>query len=363
MLVHRHLVYDVGSHLQAVFQLVERREEHLLDDLQVAEIAHGQVVHDEHDLLRQALKLVALGPDELKHVGVLLVGHYRRAGGTLLGQLHEGEVLTVEQACVKRHLCQRSGHGGEGKRHVALHLATSHLGIDHVIVHRVEAQQLGGHRAVQGERRAIAGGRAEGVAVGHAPGGEEVEHVVGKRFGIGAKPQSEAAGHSHLQVCVARHEHVLILLALLQQLVKQNLHAVDHLAQLMACEELQVNEHLVVARATRMDLLAHVAEALREHQLHLRVHILHAVLNNKLSAVGHVIDALQLGKELLQLIFLKQPDALKHGYVGHGAQHVIFGEVEVELAVTSHGETLYLLVHFKVFFPKFVCHIVIVFLL
>ena len=40
VLVHFHLVDDVGSHLQAVFQLAEGREEHLLDDLQVAEVAY-----------------------------------------------------------------------------------------------------------------------------------------------------------------------------------------------------------------------------------------------------------------------------------------------------------------------------------
>ena len=50
MLVHLHLVDDVGSHLQTVLQLVEGREEYFLDNLEIAEIAYWQVVHDEHNL-------------------------------------------------------------------------------------------------------------------------------------------------------------------------------------------------------------------------------------------------------------------------------------------------------------------------
>jgi hypothetical protein len=56
MLVHLHLVDDVGSHLQTVLQLVEGREEYFLDNLEIAEIAYWQVVHDEHYLLWKALE-------------------------------------------------------------------------------------------------------------------------------------------------------------------------------------------------------------------------------------------------------------------------------------------------------------------
>lgn len=61
MLVHFHLIDDVGCHLEAVFQLVESWQEHFLDNLEVAEVAHWQIVHDEHNLLRETLQLVALG--------------------------------------------------------------------------------------------------------------------------------------------------------------------------------------------------------------------------------------------------------------------------------------------------------------
>ena len=66
---------DVGGDVEAVEELVEGGHEHLLDDLQVARVAREQIVHDERDLGGEALQLVALGSDQLEHVGVLLMGH------------------------------------------------------------------------------------------------------------------------------------------------------------------------------------------------------------------------------------------------------------------------------------------------
>ena len=60
MLVHLHLVDDVGSHLQTVLPTrPEGREEGALpDNLEIAEIAYWQVVHDEHYLLWKTLELI-----------------------------------------------------------------------------------------------------------------------------------------------------------------------------------------------------------------------------------------------------------------------------------------------------------------
>ena len=150
--VNLHFVNNVCAHGEAVLQFVKGRQEDLLDNLQVAEIAHGQVVHDEHNLLGQSLNLVRFGTYQLKYVGILLVGHDAGARRAFLGQLHEGEVLRVEQTGVEGQFCQCSRDGSHGESHVALHLAASHLGIHYVVVHRIEAQQAGSHLAVQGER-------------------------------------------------------------------------------------------------------------------------------------------------------------------------------------------------------------------
>ena len=105
-----------------------------------------------------------------------------------------------------------------------------------------------------------------------------------------------------------------------------------------------------------MDFLAHVAELAREHELNLGVDILDILLNGELAVLAELVDVAELGEKLLQFVFLKEPDALEHGDVRHGAENVVFGEIHVHLAVAAHGEPLYLLVDLKVFFPKFVGH-------
>ncbi len=119
MLVHFHLIDDIGCHLQAVFQLTEGRKEYFLDDLKITEIAYWQVVHDEHHLLWKALELVALGTNQFEYIWILLVRHDAGTRGALLRQLDEAEVLTVEHAGIESHLGQCSCHGSHGKSHIA----------------------------------------------------------------------------------------------------------------------------------------------------------------------------------------------------------------------------------------------------
>ena len=68
---------------------------------------------------------------------------------------------------------------------------------------------------------------------------------------------------------VSRHQYVLVLVALADEFVEEHFHFVYYLLQFVTGEEFQVDEHLVVARPSAMYLLAHVAQPLCEHQLHL----------------------------------------------------------------------------------------------
>ena len=228
VLVHLEPCDDVGGHLQALSQLLESGQEDLLDDLQVAEVTARQVVHNERNLLRQSLKLVALGASQLEDIRVLLVRHDAGAGCALLRQLDETEVLAVEEAGIEGKLADGACYARQGEGHVALSLAAPHLGIDHVVVERIEAQQLRRHRAVQRERRAIASGRAKRVAVGDAISCLQEHEIIREALGISTKPKAEAAGHRHLKMRVAWHQHVLVTLALLLQLGEEALDVLSH---------------------------------------------------------------------------------------------------------------------------------------
>ena len=105
-----------------------------------------------------------------------------------------------------------------------------------------------------------------------------------------------------------------------------------------------------------MDFLTQVAKLTREHQLHLRVHILHAVLDDKLALLARAVDVFQFCEQFRQLVFLQQSDALEHGDMCHRAEHVILGKVHIHLAVASHCEPLYFFIDFKSFLPQFIGH-------
>ena len=91
-------------------------------------------------------------------------------------------------------------------------------------------------------------------------------------------------------MCIARHKDVLIFLALGDKFVKERLGLLYYVAQSRSGEELQIDEHLVISGASGVDFLSHIAELARQHELHLRVDILHSVLNDEVATVAYLID-------------------------------------------------------------------------
>ena len=327
--LHLDVLYGVGRDVYAVFYLLKEGDEDLFYYLHVAEVAARQVARDEAYGVWRALNLVAMRADELEDVGVFLVGHDGAAGGHLLGQVDEAEVLAREEAAVKCQAAYGLGYGCQGEGDYALCLAATHLGVDHVICQVAEAEQLGGEGPVEGERAAIAGGCAKGVLVGHVPRGGEHGHVVGQALGICAKPQAERGGHGHLEVRIARDEDVLIFLALGLQHVKEFDEVLGQVLYLVAYVEFEVQQHLVVARAAAVHFLAEVAQLAGQHQLHLRVDVLYVVLYDEGAVLRGLVYVFQLGEQHGQLVMANEAYGLEHGYVGHGAQHVKWREVQV----------------------------------
>ena len=218
--------------------------------------------------------------------------HDAGAGGAIVGQLDKAKVLTAEHAGIKRQFGNGAGNAGQREGYVALHLAASHLGIDHIVVECIEAQQAGGEGTVEGERGAVSGCRAQRIAVAHLEGCLQEEHVVHQALGIGAEPETEGGGHGYLQMGVARHQHVLVTIALRYQHVKQLFDGLGHFLDLCARKEFQVEQHLVVTRTAAVNLLAYIAQTARQHQFHLRMDILDALFDDKFAPLGGCIDGL-----------------------------------------------------------------------
>ena len=157
-------------------------------------------------------------------------------------------------------------------------------------------------------------------------------------------------------MCVARHQNILVTLALCLQLLEEFHHVRGNVLQLAADKEFQVHQYLVVPATSRMDFLAYVAQLARQHQFHLRMYVLYALLNHKLAFLNLSVNVPEFSQKLSQLIGLQQPDAFQHGDVSHRAQHISLCQVEVHLAVTPDSKPLYLILNLKSFIPK-LCHL------
>ena len=152
---------------------------------------------------------------------------------------------------------------------------------------------------------------------------------------------------------IAWHEHVLIAFALLLKFREEVAHRLSHLADFIAREKLEVNEHLVVARASAMYFLPHVAQFAGEHEFHLRMHVFDTILNDKIARLCHLIDGTQFAKKNGQFLVGNQADAVQHRDVCHRAKHVILRQIKIEFAVMADREAVNLFRHMNRLLPKF----------
>lgn len=186
--VYFNVVEHASCHVEDSDYRVEGGEERFFDELEVAEVAGGEIVGNQCDFHGESLQFVAFGSSQFKHVGVFLVRHNRRAGGELVGEFDEAEVLGIEHASVEGEFANRSGDRSDSIGNNTLGFTAAHLSVNDVVVHGFKAEEVGGHGAVERERGAVAGSRAERVSVGDFVGGAKNREVVDEAFGISTKP-------------------------------------------------------------------------------------------------------------------------------------------------------------------------------
>ena len=109
-----------------------------------------------------------------------------------------------------------------------------------------------------------------------------------------------------------------------------------------------------------MNLFPHVAQFTGEEQFHLRVHVFHAFFDDEASGFDVGMDAAQFFQQHRQLVLAEQSDGFQHGDVRHGTQYVVPGQIQIKFTVAADRELFYFLIDFRIFFPKFACHIVFV---
>ena len=78
--------------------------------------------------------------------------HDARSGGVSIGQFDESEVLGVEQASIESQLRQGGGDRCQSRCDDALGFSPSHLGVNDIVVHRIEPEQPGRKTPVERKR-------------------------------------------------------------------------------------------------------------------------------------------------------------------------------------------------------------------
>ena len=128
-------------------------------------------------------------------------------------------------------------------------------------LHGLEAEPCGDLLAGQVEvRHPVAGGAPERRDVGLRTRVPQRIEVGGEGFAVAERPERDRGGHGALEVRVAGHQHVGVLLGEGAERPAEVGRSAAEVFEAVAQEETEGGQHLVVAGAARVDLLAGLAQ-------------------------------------------------------------------------------------------------------
>ena len=184
---------------------------------------------------------------------------------------------------------------------------------------------------VDGEGGARQGAAPDGGHV-HALGGVvQAADIPLEHHGVGHEVVAEGDGLCPLQMGVAGHDGGLVLLRLPGDGLQQSQHQCADGGDLLPQIQPQIQRHLIVSGSGGVELLAHVAQPLRQHLLHEHVDILGAGVEGKLPLVQVGHDPGQAEDQRLGLLLGKDAAVGQHGGVSHGAGDILAVHAAVEV--------------------------------
>ncbi len=270
-----------------------------------------------------------LGPQELRRIGVLLLGHEARSRREGVGDLAEPELLAGPQHQLGAELRQVGG-AGRGRREQVEHVVAVGHRVQRVLPHAREAELVGEEVAVGLEVGAGQGARPQRQLARRLEGEGEAKPVAAQAPEVRQKVMGQVHRLGSLQVGVGRYGPVQVSLGLLQQRLHEIAGEPARRERTLTDVQRHVRGHLVVARAGGVQPPAGLADQLRQAALDGHVHILVVLVDLEAPLLDLLLHLGQAALDGLQVLVADDSLPGQHPGVGDRSPDVLRRQAEVE---------------------------------
>ena len=126
-------------------------------------------------------------------------------------------------------------------------------------------------------------------------------------------------------------------------------------AKLMSEEEFEVDQHLVIAAASGMDLLTYITQLTREHSFDMRMNVLACGVDDNAITVYLFEHIRKRSRELTSLIVGDEADSAKHFRMRNRPNDIPSCKAHINVAIASNGEGFHQCVDGGPFVPWLHC--------
>ena len=306
-----------------------RIEQRLFVFLQILVVGEGKPLERRQEAGQVAHRPPRLAPQQLCAVGVLLVGHHRRAGRHPIVQLQKAELRGRPEHPLLAPPAQVEHQHGAGVEEVCHKVPVRH-GVEAVGADGGKPERTRRHLAVDRQARARAGAAAERRDIGRCRSGLDAHHVTRQHLRIGEQVVAQCARHAPLQVGVGRQQRLRLALGPLRQHHDQACELRHERRRSALHIEPRVGRHLVVPAPRRVQPLARLTDKVGQPTLHRHVDVFIHRQHFEGACLELRFDRRQPLQDGRKVVGRQQPAGLQHPGVRPRPGEVFAPEHDVE---------------------------------
>ena len=326
--VDRHGGHHLRIDVQGQLNRVNGIEQGFLVFLKIAVVGQGQPLDGHHHGSKVAVQASRFAAGKFGDVRIFLLGHQGGARGMGVRQGGEAEFRRTPQDDVLAHAGEVGADHGQVKEgfHDVIPVGN---GIHGILRYGVKAQFCGNPAAVQADGGT---GNSSGTQRGNvqAPAAvREAVRVPVQHFHVSQQMVAHRDGLGALQVGIARHHGVRVLLRLHDQRALQMAHFFQDFINLRPAVKPCVRSHLVVAGACGMQLGTRRADASGQLAFNVHVHVFQLPAPREAACLNVLQNVLQAGFNGAEFLLRKQACLELCPRMGDGSGNVLAEEPPV----------------------------------